>query len=187
MEHNAGTAGERIRGYVAARLGAAGHQVGTSYVGAGLIAWDDCCGMLVVVPERVFRAAVFPAEGPDRNGCYGGDVGLSIVVLWLACMPTVDDRGQVPSEADMRLAYATFLNGAAVVWNALADLPVDWGWLHTGLNQTFIGTEGGCIGVESRVTVGINEAEWCVQYPFVFVPPVEPGVLVPVNDGGTFP
>lgn len=187
MEYNAGTAGERIRGYVAARLAAAGHQVGMSYVGAGLIAWDDCCGMLVVVPERVYQTAVFPAEGPDVNGCYDGEVALALVVLWLACMPTIDDRGNVPTEADMRLAYATFLDGAGVVWNALAAPPAAWGWLSTGLNQTFIGTEGGCIGVESRLTVGIDAEQWCVDYPFVFVPPVEPGILVPSNDGGTFP
>jgi hypothetical protein len=161
VEQTAATVCEAVRAYVAERLTACGFTITTTYVGAGLIAWDDCCGMLVVVPERIYRSAVWPIEGPDPQGCYEGLAAIQLTALWLACMPTVDDRGRPPSVAAMSVAYTDFLNAAAVVWNALAELP--WEWETTGLNQTFLGTEGGCIGVESRLTVGIDEDQWCVS------------------------
>lgn len=161
MEQTAASVCETIRSYVATRLTACGFTISSTFVGAGLIAWDDCCGMLVVVPERIFRSAVWPIEGPDPQGCYEGQVAIQLTVLWLACMPTVDDRGRPPAVAAMSKAYNEFLAAAAVIWNSLAALPFDWE--ATGLNQTFLGTEGGCIGVESRLTVGVDEELWCVS------------------------
>lgn len=161
----AAAACEQVLAFVAETLTDCGFTIGTSYVGAGLLAWDDCCGMLVVVPERIYRTARWPAEGPDENNCYGGELAVQLVVLWLACIPTVDDRGRAPSAAALQAAYTEFLRAAAVIWNAMLGLPDEWRWLSTGQSQTFLGTEGGCIGVETRLTVGLDQERWCPPCP----------------------
>lgn len=144
---------------VADALSACGRPATTAYVAAGLVAWDDCCGMLVVAPERVFRTAVFPTEGPDENGCYDGLIAVALVVLLVRCVPVVDDRGHAPATADLSDAYAELLADAAVVWNELMAWPRDWE--SSGLAQTYVGAEGGCIGVETRITVGVDQDAWC--------------------------
>jgi hypothetical protein len=161
MATDAASALAQVLAYAHDALVACDVEVGTAFVGAGLIAWDDCCGMLVVVPERVYATGVFPNEGPDVNNCYDGLIAMDVVVLFLACMPTVDDRGRPPTAAQMESAYGAFLHAAAVLWNALYSLPAEWGWEQSGINQTFLGTEGGCIGVETRVTVGLDAETWC--------------------------
>lgn len=135
--------------------------VSTRFVGAGLIAWDDCCGMLVVAPERVFRTARFPIEGPDEFGCYDGLIAVSLVVLVMRCVPVLDDQGQPPTDEAMGEAYGALLSDAAIVWNEVADSMWPEGWESTGQNQTFIGAEGGCIGAETRVTLGLDQEAFC--------------------------
>lgn len=144
-------------------LEACGRPVNIKFVGAGLIAYDDCCGMLVVAPERVYRCARFPIEGPDEHGCYDGLIAVALVVLVVRCLPVIDDRGQPPGEAEMGEAYAALLGDAAVVWNELAVWPPEWE--STGQAQTFIGAEGGCIGVETRVIIGLDQEVFCPTCP----------------------
>ena len=158
---NAASACGQLLAYVTAALTACQVEIHSSFVGAGLIAWDDCCGMLVVVPERIYRTAAFPVEGPDADGCYDGLIAMQVTVLWLACMPVLNDQGVPPTAAVLQAAYTDFLNAAAIVWNALDALPGEWAWESTGLNQTFLGTDGGCIGVETRLTVGLDAETWC--------------------------
>lgn len=152
---------------VDAALTACSTPVTTKFVAAGLVAWDDCCGMLVVAPERVYQTAVFPLEGPDANGCFDGLVAVTLVTLVMRCVPVLDDRGNPPTAQAMSDAYGELLRDAAVVWNELASAWPD-GWESTGLNQTFVGAEGGCIGVETRITLGLDQ-EWfcpdCVEVP----------------------
>lgn len=130
------------------------------HVAAGLVAWDDCCGMLVAAPERVYRTASFPIEGPDAAGCFDGLIAVDCVVLLVRCVPVLDDRGNPPSVGALQDAYASILWEAGVIWNALRMVDVD-AWETTGEAQTFVGAEGGCIGVETRITVGIDQEQWC--------------------------
>jgi len=138
-------------------------DVQTAYVAAGSVAWDNCCGQLVVAPERVYRTARFPTEGPDENGCYDGLIALDLVVLLLRCVPVIEDDGSVPDDLELGAAYSAILNDAAVIWDVLAtvDLP-DW-WERANQGQTFVGAEGGCIGVETRITVGVDGELWCAE------------------------
>lgn len=145
---------------VVTALADCGNPVVASYVGAGFLAWDDCCGMCVVAPERIFQSAVFPIEGPDVTGCFNGLIAVQLVVLVVRCVPTVDDRGRAPTPAELGEAYGVVLSDAAVVWNVLAG-PWPQDWESANLAQTFVGAEGGCVGVETRITVGLDQEAWC--------------------------
>lgn len=135
-----------------------------AYVAAGVVAWDDCCGMLVAAPERDYRTAQFPLEGPDPLGCYDGLIAVDVVVLCVRCVPVLDDKGRSPTAAALDEAYRGVLEDAAVVWNAMVTgLPDEWS--TSGLSQTWVGAEGGCVGTETRITIGVDEETWCPPCP----------------------
>lgn len=130
------------------------------HVAAGLVAWDDCCGMLVAAPERVFRTARFPTEGPDENGCFDGLIAVNVVVVLVRCVPVLDDLGNPPTVVELNAAYLALLNEAAVVWNALSgSWPSEW--VTSGLQQSYTGAEGGCIAAETRIIIGVPQEQFC--------------------------
>lgn len=149
--------------------------ISRAYVAAGEIAWDDCCGMLVVAPERVYRSQVFPSESTDEELCFGGYIAVEYVVLLVRCVPTVDDRGRAPSAADLQAAYDSLLGDAAVVFNALTS-PLPEYLVRSTVAQSFTGAQGGCIGVESRLVIGFEQDRFaiCCTEPV----PHEPGDAV---------
>lgn len=155
--------------------------ISRAYVAAGQIAWDDCCGMLVVAPERVYRSVIFPTENNDEDECFGGYLTIDLLVLLVRCVPTVDDRGRAPTSASLQAAYQRIIEDAAVVMNAVTtDLPDTW--VRAAPAQTFIGAEGGCIGVETRFTIGLEQPSWaiCCAEPTPHVPG-DPICLIPAQ------
>jgi hypothetical protein len=138
-------------------------DVQTAYVAAGTVAWDNCCGQLVVAPERVYRTARFPVEGPDENGCFDGFIALDVVVLLLRCVPVIENDGTVPDDVELGLAYADVLHDAAVIYDVLATTIFDPEWERANESQSFVGAEGGCVGVETRMTIGVDAELWCAQ------------------------
>ena len=134
----------------------------TSYVAAGQVSWDDCCGMLVVAPERVFRSIEFPTEATDRELCFGGDLVVSLVVLLVRCVPVVDDRGRAPSSQALNDSYKALLKDAAVVWDAVSCCDGLEKYERAAIGQTFVGATGGCVGVETRLMLGIEDQVWRV-------------------------
>ena len=156
---------EHVLGRVAEALTSCGAQPFQYGLAAGTVAWDDCCGQLNVAPERIYRTARWPIEGPDENNCYEGEIAVDLVVLLVRCVPTLDDRGNPPTPAALSNAYGLILDDGAIVWNELAhgDWPDDWKWTNEA--QTFVGAEGGCIAVETRITVGIDQELWCTGCP----------------------
>jgi hypothetical protein len=132
------------------------------YVAAGMIAWDSCCGLLVVGPERVYRSASFPIEGSTDDECETGMLVVDIVVLLLRCVPTLDDRGQAPPANKLWAAHRKVLNDGAIIWNVVTgELPE--GWDRARVDQTFVGAQGGCIGVETRLSIGLAQDAWCPE------------------------
>ena len=129
------------------------------YPAAGLVAWDDCCGMLVAAPERIYRTASFPTEGPDENGCFDGFIALDCVTQLVRCISVMDDAGNPPSAQTLDDEYSMILLEGGIIWNALGE--GFEGWESTNLSQAYIGAEGGCIGIETRITVGVDEEEFC--------------------------
>jgi hypothetical protein len=131
-----------------------------AYVAAGSIAWDSCCGLLVVAPERVYRSADFPIEGTTDYVCETAFLVVDLVVLLLRCVPTLDDRGIAPAPSVLNASYGSLLTDAAVIWNVVVDdLPE--GWERSAVDQTFVGAAGGCVGVETRLSVGLPQSVWC--------------------------
>ena len=134
--------------------------IDASYVAAGLIAWDSCCGLLVVGPERVYRSAAFPVEGTTDYECETAMIVVDIVVLLLRCVPTLDDRGKAPTPAALSAAHGKVLNDAAIIWNTVTDeLPE--GWQRSNVDQGFVGATGGCVGIETRLSIGLAQDAWC--------------------------
>lgn len=135
-------------------------EITTSYVAAGAAAWDDCCGTLIAAPERVYRTVTFPLEGQSNDPCETAELAVDVVILLLRCVPTIDDKGRVPGQDKLIDAYQRILGDAATIWNAVrGELPE--GWLRANISQTFVGAEGGCIGVETRFTIGLPQEDWC--------------------------
>jgi len=132
------------------------------YVGAGTIAWDNCCGMLVVAPERIYRSIAFPDEASGQEFCFDGQLAHEMVVVLVRCAPTVDDRGRAPTTQALNDAYRELLEDAAVVWNTIvcADLPDEWS--RANVSQTFVGADGGCIAVETRLVIGVPQVIWSI-------------------------
>lgn len=146
--------------------------ISLTYVGSGGIAYDDCCGTLVVVPERVYRSNAFPTEDTDEVICFDGLIAIELTVLLLRCVPVVDERGRAPSQTALQTAYNNLLGDAAVIYNALTgDFPEYWE--RTNPSQTFVGAQGGCIGVETRLVIGLEQSQFsiCCAEPS----PHEPG------------
>lgn len=144
----------------------------TAYVAAGAVAWDDCCGSLIVAPERVFFAETFPIEDTTEVICDEGYLAVQFVVILLRCLPNMDSRGNPPSAASLTAAYNALMGDAAIVMNAVAGPLPSQDWERTRPAQSFVGAEGGCIGVETRITIGIPQTEWaiCCTEPQPHVP-----------------
>lgn len=146
--------------------------ISTSYVGSGAIAWDDCCGTLVVVPERIFRSSEFPDEDTNEVICFDGLIAIEFSIMLLRCLPVLDERGRAPSQAALDQAYAALLGDAAVIYNAVTGQFPDY-WERTNPSQTFLGAQGGCVGVETRLIIGLEQSQFgiCCADPI----PHEPG------------
>jgi hypothetical protein len=116
--------------------------------------------MLVVAPERVYRSIAFPAEATERELCFGGSLVVELVVLLVRCVPTVDERGRAPSSERLDDAYRSLLEDAAVVWDSIICCELPGEWERAAVSQTFVGAEGGCVGVETRVVIGLEQSRW---------------------------
>lgn len=139
-------------------------EISRSYVAAGQIVWDDCCGLLVVAPERVYRSQEFPQEAGGLEICFGGTIVIPLVVVLVRCVPGLDPKGNPPSANALQVAYTELMGDAAVVYNAvISELPDDWE--RANPTQTFVGAEGGCIGVETRVVIGVSQDRFAICGP----------------------
>jgi hypothetical protein len=133
--------------------------VTTSYVGAGLVAFDDCCGLLVVSPEQVFRWTTFPLPETDPERCETGLLGVNVLCTLVRCTPTQTATGRPPAASALNAAYSGLLDDSAVLWSrATGAMPEDWE--RGGVLQTFVGPGGGCVAVETRFTIGLGQREW---------------------------
>lgn len=145
----------------------AGHMVTVAS-----FAIDECCpGLLVVAPERTWRttAGTFPAEAASDNVHSDELIACDLLVALARCWPTLDDDGNAPPLEAQERAADGVLADAAVIWRALAsDSLIGRTWPDDDyergtLNQTFLGPEGGCIIIETRVTLGVPSGTWCLE------------------------
>ncbi len=157
---------EWLRSAVEADLLACGSDpVTTTYPGVGLVAWDDCCGQLVVSPERIYRSVEFPLEDTTDERCTGGTIAVAMVVTLVRCVPGPDDMGNAPKAAALSAAHKVVLDDAAIVWRSVSGPLGSDEWDRAAVSQVFVGNEGGCVAIETRVTIGIESELWCDDCP----------------------
>lgn len=165
-----------VLAYVQSGLEAVSRPVGVAMVAAGGVVLDDCCvGALYVAPERSFKTTdPFPLELGLRPGLGGNEIceeapiAIEVVVSLFRCMPVLDDLGNAPSLDVQSSAYADILNDAATVWNVVNGDDIlgddnygDTLWRRSRVTQTFVPAGGGCIGVETRLILGVGQSGWC--------------------------
>ena len=140
----------------------------------GLPAWAGCndpCnsngagGQLTVNVARVYASTSFPAEDREVRGlrnCPPPTItAIDLVITLLRCAPGPDARG-CPPGCDELSAAARILNiDALTVYSALlcclpSTAPVRRGRRFVMGAQRMLGPEGGCVGVEQRVTVALS-------------------------------
>lgn len=141
----------------------------------GQVAWDSCddpCtgdagGQLSVSVARLYGSTTndFPAEVRVVQGvrnCTPPPVtAVELVVTLLRCAPVFDERGCPPTCAELDESARVLHLDMVTVYNALlCCLPGTDPTRPRGLKfvmgqQQTVGPEGGCVGLEQRVTVAL--------------------------------
>jgi hypothetical protein len=133
-----------------------------SYVIMGELAFDNCCGVLAAAPFATFKSSVFPQRVVNMTDPDLSLLCVDIIIILLRCAPAIDDQGNPPSPADMSAAFTQASHDAAVIYDAMLA-PMPEGWERASLEQEFTGAEGGCIAIDTRMTVGLPQTDWCVR------------------------
>lgn len=141
----------------------------------GAVAWDSCedpCGggsggQLSVSVARIYAATIdgFPAEARVVYGvknCTPAPItAVELVITLLRCAPTFDESGCPPSCEDLAAASRILHMDMVTVYNALlcclpgTDTTRPRGRRFVMGQQKPVGPEGGCVGLEQRVTVAL--------------------------------
>ncbi|MFU0240457.1 hypothetical protein ACKI1J_32550 [Streptomyces scabiei] len=180
---------EAVLGCVCAALDAAAETVPgqpgcpcRTCVVPGVVAWDGCgpedCapdgepGQLTVSVARIYPAGQnFPAEDRTVQGVRGCMLppltAAELIITLLRCAPVQDEEGCPPPCEEQTEAARILHVDASTVYSAL------WCCLPgLGLNprrpprfvigaQRIVGPDGGCVGVEQRVTVALPGCGKC--------------------------
>jgi hypothetical protein len=144
---------------------------------AGAPAWDGCedpCsggagGQLTVHVARLWPSTDFPSRDQEVRGLRGcappPTTAAELVVTLLRCAPTLDDRGCPPTCEAMAAAARVTHVDAVTVYNALiCCLPGTAGPRGRRFvmgEGKIVGPQGGCVGVEQRVTVALPGCAPC--------------------------
>ncbi|MFF4391437.1 hypothetical protein ACFY0G_32310 [Streptomyces sp. NPDC001552] len=148
---------------------------------AGQAAWDSCddpCGrtppvaggQLTVNVVRVYPSTTFPAEDREIRGLKSCDpptlLAVELAVTLLRCAPGPDENGCPPSCEDLGAAARILHVDLTSVYNALLccfpdSTPVPRRRRFVLGQSKVIGPEGGCVGLEQRVTVGLYACYPC--------------------------
>lgn len=162
--------------WVRAALDAEARGVGVAMVAVGGVVLDDCCvGALYVAPERIYQTTdPFPTDAGSRfggitNPCEEAPIAIEVVVSLFRCIPVLSAQGRPPSAAEDAAAYDAILGDAAIIWNAVNargllgdDGYGDTLWLRANVAQQFLPADGGCIGIETRMVLGVGQTGWCL-------------------------
>jgi hypothetical protein len=142
----------------------------------GAVAWDSCedpCGggtggQLSVSVARIYGSTMdgFPAEARTVFGVKGCTppplTAVELVVTLLRCAPTFDESGCPPSCEDLAAASRILHMDMVTVYNALlcclpgTDTTRARGRRFVLGQQKTVGPQGGCVGLEQRVTVALD-------------------------------
>ena len=153
-----------VSGIYDSLAGTIGGQPDRACVVPGAIAWDQCdCGQLAVSASRWFYSENFPQEtgpGTQLTPCMMPYLVAEIVIQLVRCMPSPEGRNLFVPCSQLTTAARTLTEDAYVVLETTRevlcelrddDIIVDF----TFGEETSVGPEGGCGGVELRAFVGI--------------------------------
>jgi hypothetical protein len=130
----------------------------------GQLAWDACdCGVLAVTVTRMYPSVSFPqaAAGAALVGpCPPPYEATDLTVTVLRCAPSMDGYGNPPSCDLLDAATLTWTRDLDATRRALACCLVDLRDADTIVDfmlgeSTPAGPEGGCVGVDTHLTVGL--------------------------------
>jgi hypothetical protein len=143
----------------------------------GTVAWDSCdspCGetggsggQLTVNVSRIYASTLdaFPAEArivQGKRGCIPPPLtAVDLVVTLLRCAPSPNEEGCPPTCEDLTAAGQILHVDMVTVYDALlCCLPGTQparrlGRLFVMGPQATVGPQGGCVGLEQRVTVAL--------------------------------
>jgi hypothetical protein len=133
-----------------------------SCVVPGAIAWDECdCGQLSVSIVQTWPSRSFPGDpasgSQTQDACGVPYLVAQLTVQVARCAPNPDGSGSVSCQALERGAQVVAEDGMAIREAAFCALQFlkdrDDDFIVRG--QTVIGPEGGCMGVEQSVIVGV--------------------------------
>jgi hypothetical protein len=124
------------------------------------VAWDYCgecsddgkCGMAYLRPDIAFPYSTFPFAEPDTN-CKR-PIGYRFEIGVVRCMPTMNEDGELPSEAEIREATLGLMLDQHALLCAIRECRAPGlvsleGW-------TPAGPEGGCVGGAWTIFVDPN-------------------------------
>ena len=136
-----------------------------THVVIGPPAFDDCCdGQLTINLTRAFPSSTFPNEDvPVNSVCSAAYTALEYEIVLVRCMPDVTDvRDPVKV---LRTAAEKNYREARIIRQATLCCMKTMYEMHNievfDRGQTFIGPEGGCIGSQMSLTLGINDGCGC--------------------------
>ncbi|MFD0208945.1 hypothetical protein ACFVH9_07395 [Streptomyces hirsutus] len=138
----------------------------------GTPAWDNCdggCentktpGQLTVNFSGMVPTSNFPQETRDVLGgknCLPVKTAAEYAITLLRCAPTFSGDGCPPTCEEQSAAARILAVDAAAVWNALLCCFPSTSQARRGQTfvigrQRIVGPEGGCVGIEQRVTVAL--------------------------------
>lgn len=147
----------------------------------GQVAWDSCddpCGpqesggQLTVSVARIYPSTdgEFPSEARTVQGVRGcvppNLTALELVVTLLRCVPTMTEQGCPPTCDELAAASRALHADMVTVYNALLCCLPGTEQRRRGRRfvmgvQRTIGPEGGCVGLEQRVTVALPGCAPC--------------------------
>lgn len=140
----------------------------------GAASWDGCedpCqpaaevgGQLTVNVARIYPTTAFPVEDRDVRGLRGCTLptytAVELVITLLRCAPGPTEDGCPPSCEDLAAAARVLHVDMVAVYNALLcclpdTAPTPRGRRYVIGGSKTLGPEGGCVGLEQRVTVAL--------------------------------
>jgi hypothetical protein len=137
-------------------------KINLAYVSPAITVWDDCCGQLTVTVENIYRSNPFPAEASTDERCDDEVIAVVILAALVRCLPTVDGKGRPPTQEQLQASGERILDDQGVMWRAMAaPMPSTYEWERSFIRQTTVVPTGGCVAIETRATIGIDESRWC--------------------------
>jgi hypothetical protein len=153
-----------VRDAIVAEMNGRGIGMSRVAIMPGAISWDECevCGMLALSITRFFLTENFPVEVTTADhGPTGPILGADLSIQAIRCAPQPAEGELAPSVSALNASSQEVLNDA---WAVLCAVTTELASMEKDLEiaawmirqQMFVGPEGGCVGSDLAVAVGVE-------------------------------